>query len=137
MKNNNLSIKDKKRISLIVFMVSLLVFKINMYGWSFILVQHDYMRNLTNIITGSVIIIKTTSIIIHKGFDNPKRSIFFLSMWLAITSFLYILLDTIIKFCNDRYLKILLSIIYILSASIFILLTIFGNIDGKNPPKSM
>mgnify|MGYP003562934996 CR=1 FL=1 len=58
-------------------------------------------------------------------------------MWLAITSFLYILIDEIIKFCNNRYLKIFLSIIYILSASIFILLTIFGNIDGKNPPKSM
>lgn len=137
MSNNHLSMKDKKRIGLIVFMVSLLIFKITMYGWSFMLVQHDYMRNLTNIITGSVIIIKTVSIIIHKGFDNPKRSIFFLSMWLSIVSFLYILLDEIIKFCNNRYLKILLSIIYIIFASIFILLTIFGNIDGKNPPKNV
>lgn len=137
MNNNHLSMKDKKRIGLIILMISLLIFKITMYGWSFMLVQHDYMRNLTNIITGSVIVIKTISIIIHKGFDNPKRSIFFLSMWLAITSFLYILIDEIIKFCNDRYLKILLSIIYILSASVFILLTIFGNIDGKNPPKNM
>lgn len=137
MNNNHLSMKDKKRIDLIILMISLLISKITMYGWSFTLVQHDYMRNLINIITGSVIIIKTVSIIIHKGFDNPKRSIFFLSMWLAITSFLYILLDTIIKFCSDKYLKILLSIIYILFASIFILLTIFGNIDGKNPPKSM
>ena len=101
------------------------------------LVQHDYMRNLTNIITGIVVIVKTTSIIIHKGFDNPKRSIFFLSMWLSIISFLYIMLDTIMKFCSDKYLKILLSIIYILFASIFILLTVFGNIDDKNPPKSM
>lgn len=137
MNNNHLSMKDKKRIGLIILMVLLLIFKITIYGWSFMLVQHDYMRNLINIITGSVIIIKTISIIIHKGFDNPKRSIFFLSMWLAITSFLYILLDEIIKFCSDKYLKILLSIIYILFASIFILLTIFGNIDGKNPPKSM
>lgn len=128
--------KDKKRIGLIVFMVLLLIFKITIYGWSFMLVQHNYMRNLTNIITGSVIIIKTTSIIIHKGFNNPKRSIFFLSMWLAIVSFLYILLDTIIKFCSDKYLKIFLSIIYIISASVFILLTVFGNIDN-NPPKSM
>lgn len=137
MNNNHLSMKDKKRIGLIILMISLLIFKITMYGWSFILVQHNYMRNLTNIITGSVIIIKTVSIIIHKGFDNPKRSIFFLSMWLSIISFLYIMLDTIMKFCSDKYLKILLSIIYILSASIFILLTIFGNINGKNPPKSM
>lgn len=137
MNNNHLSMKDKKRIGLIILMISLLIFKITMYGWSFMLVQHDYMRNLTNIITGSVIIIKTVSIIIHKGFDNPKRSIFFLSMWLSIISFLYIMLDTIMKFCSDKYLKILLSIIYILFASIFILLTIFGNIDGKNPPKSM
>ena len=137
MDNNHLSMKDKKRIGLIILMISLLVFKITMYGWSFMLVQHDYMRNLTNIITGSVIVIKTISIIIHKEFDNPKRSIFFLSMWLAITSFLYILIDEIIKFCNDRYLKILLSIIYILSASVFITLTVFGNIDSKNPPKSM
>ena len=137
MNNNHLSMKDKKRIGLIILMVSLLIFKITMYGWSFMLVQHDYMRNLTNIITGSVIIIKTVSIIIHKGFDNPKRSIFFLSMWLSIISFLYIMLDTIIKFCSDKYLKILLSIIYILFASIFILLTIFGNIDDKNPPKNM
>ena len=137
MENNHLSMKDKKRIGLIVFMVSLLIFKITIYGWSFMLVQHDYMRNLTNIITGSVIVIKTVSIIIHKGFDNHKRSIFFLSMWLSIISFLYILLDTIMKFCSDKYLKISISIIYILFASIFILLTIFGNIDGKNPPKSM
>lgn len=137
MNNNHLSMKDKKRIGLIVFMISLLVFKINIYGWSFMLVQHNYMRNLTNIITGFVVIVKTVSIIIHKGFDNPKRSIFFLSMWLSIISFLYIMLDTIMKFCSDKYLKMLLSIIYILSASIFILLTIFGNIDGKNPPKSM
>ena len=137
MNNNHLSMKDKKRIGLIILMVLLLIFKITMYGWSFMLVKNDYMRNLTNIITGSVIVIKTVSIIIHKGFDNLKRSIFFLSMWLSIISFLYILLDTIIKFCSDKYLKILLSIIYILFASIFILLTIFGNIDGKNPPKSM
>lgn len=95
------------------------------------------MRNLINIITESVIVIKTVSIIIHKGFDNRKRSIFFLSMWLSVISFLYIMLDTIMKLCSDKYLKILLSIIYILFASIFILLTIFGNIDGKNPPKSM
>ena len=132
MSNNHLSIKDKKRVSLIIFMVSLFI-----YGWSFMLVQHDYIRNLTNIITGSVIVIKTVSIIIHKGFDNHKRSIFFLSMWLSVISFLYILLDTIMKFCSDKYLKILLSIIYILSASIFILLTIFGNIDGNNPSTSM
>lgn len=137
MNNNHLSMKDKKRIGLIILMISLLIFKITIYGWSFMLVQHDYMRNLTNIITGSVIIIKTVSIIIHKGFDNPKRSIFFLSMWLSVISFLYIMLDTIMKFCSDKYLKILLSIIYILFASIFILLTIFGNIDGKNPPKNM
>lgn len=137
MNNNHLSMKDKKRIGLIILMISLLIFKITIYGWSFMLVQHDYMRNLTNIITGSVIIIKTVSIIIHKGFDNPKKSIFFLSMWLSVISFLYIMLDTIMKFCSDKYLKILLSIIYILFASIFILLTIFGNIDGKNPPKNM
>lgn len=137
MENNHLSMKDKKRIGLIILMISLLIFKITMYGWSFMLVQHDYMRNLTNIITGSVIVIKTVSIIIHKGFDNPKRSIFFLSMWLSIISFLYIMLDIIMKFCSDKYLKILLSIIYILFASIFILLTIFGNIDGKNPPKNV
>lgn len=80
MNNNHLSMKDKKRIGLIILMISLLIFKITMYGWSFMLVQHDYMRNLTNIITGFVIIIKTVSIIIHKGFDNHKRSIFFLSM---------------------------------------------------------
>lgn len=137
MNNNHLSMKDKKRIGLIILMISLLIFKITIYGWSFMLVKNDYMRNLTNIITGSVIVIKTVSIIIHKGFDNPKRFIFFLSMWLSIISFLYIMLDTIMKFCSDKYLKILLSIIYILFASIFILLTIFGNIDGKNPPKSM
>ncbi len=137
MNNNHLSMKDKKRIGLIILMISLLIFKITMYGWSFMLVKNDYMRNLTNIITGSVIVIKTVSIIIHKGFDNPKKSIFFLSMWLSVISFLYILLDTIIKFCSDKYLKILLSIIYILFASIFILLTIFGNIDGKNPPKNV
>lgn len=137
MNNNHLSMKDKKRIGLIILMVLLLIFKITIYGWSFMLVKNDYMRNLTNIITGSVIVIKTVSIIIHKGFDNPKRSIFFLSMWLSVISFLYIMLDTIMKFCSDKYLKILLSIIYILFASIFILLTIFGNIDGKNPPKSM
>lgn len=137
MNNNHLSMKDKKRIGLIILMVSLLIFKITIYEWSLMLVQHDYMRNLTNIITGSVIIIKTVSIIIHKGFDNPKKSIFFLSMWLSIISFLYIMLDTIMKFCSDKYLKILLSIIYILSASVFIILTVFGNIDSKNPPKSM
>lgn len=137
MNNNHLSMKDKKRIGLIILMISLLIFKITIYGWSFMLVQHDYMRNLTNIITGSVIVIKTVSIIIHKGFDNPKRSIFFLSMWLSIISFLYIMLDTIMKFCSDKYLKILLSIIYILFASVFILLMVFENIDGKNPPKSM
>ena len=58
MENNNLSMKDKKRIGLIVFIIYLLIFKINMYGWSFMLVKNDYMRNLTNIITGSVIVIK-------------------------------------------------------------------------------
>ena len=137
MNNNHLSMKDKKRIGLIILMISLLISKITMYGWSFMLVKNDYMRNLTNIITVSVIVIKTVSIIIHKGFDNPKRSIFFLNMWLSVISFLYIMLDTIIKFCSDKYLKILLSIIYILFASIFILLTIFGNIDDKNPPKNM
>lgn len=120
MKNNHLSMKDNKRIGLIIFMVLLLVFKINMYGWSFMLVQHNYMRNLTNIITGIIVIIKTTSIIIHKEFDNPKRSIFFLSMWLAIVSFLYILIDEIIKFCSDKYLKILLSIIYIYYLQVYL-----------------
>lgn len=38
MDNNHLSMKDKKRIGLIILMISLLIFKITMYGWSFMLV---------------------------------------------------------------------------------------------------